>query len=149
MKLVDAEPELAGEAGVTQAAQGLRQMASAFVPDAIGGDLVEAKAKFGGSTSHGDEELGVQERLAAGEAEDPNPLAVSVFEETDSCVDFEAVGPFDGHTTVRARQVTLVGAGEGKIVGAEGAGAAAHGSFFATTGKKLDGNGRVHLLVRC
>src|ERR1051326_5197950 len=111
------------------------------MPDAVGRNLVEAKAKLGRSTRHGEDELGIEKRLAAGEAEDADALAVCVPQETESNVDPEAVGPFDGHTAVGAGEIALIRAGEGEIVGAEGAaggGSGDRGAWGGAIGKALE-----------
>src|SRR5205085_707832 len=83
----------------------------------------------------------VQERLAAGEAEDLDAIASRLFEETEGDGNGQALGPFDRHAAVRAGQVALVGAGERQVIRAKataGIGSAA-GVLFAqrTTGHQV------------
>ena len=97
------------------------QVGGVAVPDAVGHDLVEAEAQLGGPAAQRLHELGIQERLAAGEAEDLDALGVGVLQEAQGDGDVEAVGPLDRHAAVRAAEVALIGPGEGEVVGAEGA----------------------------
>ena len=91
------------------------------MPDAVGHDLVEAEAQLGGpAASAATHELGVEERLAAGEAEESRcPSAWASSRNRRARRDVEPVGPLDRHAAVRAGQVALVRAGEGQVVRAE------------------------------
>src|SRR5207245_8254157 len=88
-------------------------------PDAVGHNLVKAAAQLGGAAAEGEEEFGIQKRLAAGEAEDADPIAIGVLQKSHGHVDLESVGPFDRHATVGTHEVALIGAGKGEVVGAE------------------------------
>src|SRR5205807_2299516 len=74
----------------------------------------------------GEDELVIEERLAAGEAERRDALGEGVFEEADGGGDVEAIGPLDRHAAMRAGQVALVRSGEGEVVGPERARAPPH-----------------------
>src|SRR6185437_6994773 len=95
-------------------------------PDAVRHEFVEAKAEFGGAAGDRNEEFGVKERFAAGEAENCNSGGAGLFQEAQGDADVEAIGPFDGNAAVRATEVALIGAGEREVIGAEGAGTAAY-----------------------
>ena len=86
------------------------------VPDAVRHDLVEAEAQFGATPTEGQHELRVQERLAAGEAEDADAERVGIFQEAQGHRDIEPIRPFNRHAAMRAAQVTLICAGKGQVI---------------------------------
>src|SRR4051812_2917911 len=96
-------------------------MGSAVMPNAVGHDLVEAEIQFGRSAGQGEQEFGIQKRLAAGEAERADAERVGGFQEADCRRDVEPVGPFDRHAAVRAVEIALIRAGKGDVPRAEGA----------------------------
>src|SRR5439155_949234 len=81
VKLVNAQAQLAGEACLFQAAQDLDQMLIIFEPDAVGNDLVEAKSQRCRALGECEDELRIEERFAAGEAEDLDAVGVGVLQE--------------------------------------------------------------------
>ena len=85
-----------------------RRCVGVAMPDAVGHQLVEAEAELGGPLRDRDEKLRVEERLAAGEAEDLDAGRVGLFEKADRGRDVEAVGPLDRHAAMRAGEVALV-----------------------------------------
>src|SRR5437763_642091 len=101
------------------------------MPDAVGHELVEAETEFRGPFRQADEELGVEERLAAGEAERVDARGVRLFQKADRGRDVEAVGPLDRHAAMRTTQIALIGAGEGEVVRTERARPALHRSSVA------------------
>jgi hypothetical protein len=109
VELVHAQAELARVAGASQVGQNAPQMRLGVIPDAVGHHLVEPKAELGPATGQGQQEFGVQERLAAGEAEHADAVSARLLEKADRGRDVEAVRPLDRHATVRAGQVALVG----------------------------------------
>src|SRR5262249_27961766 len=133
VELVHAQTQLAGETGVAQTGQGVFQVSLVSEPDSIRLHLVEAHAAFGGPFRQGEQELRVEEGLAAGETEDYDSFANGIFEEAQGHLDIEPIRPLDGDAAVRARQIALIGAGEGEIVGAKGARAASDGPDFTAT----------------
>ena len=121
-------PILPVKPGVAQVGEHRCEVRLVAMPDAVGHQLVEAEAELGGPAREGDQELGVEERLAAGEAEQLDAGGVGLFEEADGGRDVEPVGPLDRHAAVRAGQVALVRAGERKVVRPETCGCALHGA---------------------
>ena len=95
-------------------------MRGVAMPDAVGHEFVEAKAQKGRPFRDGNHELGIDERLAAGEAEQLNPGEEGLFQEANRNGDFQPVRPFDGHAAVRASEVALIRAGETEVVRPKG-----------------------------
>src|ERR1700682_5947063 len=89
-------------------------------PDAVGHDLVEAEAKLHGAPAQRKQEFGIQERFAAGEAKDSNAKLGGLFQKAQGRRNRQPIGPFDGHATMRASEIALVGAGKRQVIGAEG-----------------------------
>ena len=95
----------------------MRQIA---MPDAVGDDAIEAKAELRPAARQRDHEFRIDERLAAGEAEDADAERVGLFEEVERDGDFEEFGPFDRHAAMGAFEVALIGAGKGDVVRPKG-----------------------------
>src|SRR5438132_13269290 len=86
-------------------------------PDAVGNDLVEAKAQVGGPATEGVQKLRVKKRLPAGEAEQPDAVGVRIPQKTQGGFDIEPVRPLDGHAAMRTSKVALVRARKGQVIG--------------------------------
>src|SRR5438067_389477 len=112
MKFIDAKTQLSRKSAGGQCSQLGLQVRLVRVPHSVGHDLVELKSKLRRPAAQPVQELRVKKRFAAGKAKDPNAISVSLFQEADGPGDIQALGPFDGYTAVRTRQVALIGSGE-------------------------------------
>src|SRR5205085_11208793 len=92
------------------------------------------------------QELGVQERLAAREAENAYSVGMGVLQKAQGDADVEPVGPFDGDTAVRTGQVALVGAGERQVIGPKRPRPPLHGPAGIAGRERRSSMGRGHVI---
>src|SRR5262249_9814009 len=92
-------------------------------PDTVGNDLVEAQAQVGGPAAQRMQELRVQKRFAAGEADNAYSLGGSVLQEAQRDRNRQAVRPLNRHAAMGTCQVTLIRPGKRQVVGPKSASA--------------------------
>src|SRR5712692_2744928 len=137
MELINAQSEFAIEASIGQCSEDLLQMDSVREPNTVGRNLIETETEFGRPAAHDVQKLRIKEGLPSGEAKNAYSIGMGVLQEAHGHRDRQALRPFDRHTAVRAAQIALVGAGEGKVIGTKRSCTAAHRTLHSSSERRL------------
>ena len=87
VEFVHAQADLAAETSVCQLRQGPFGMGRIMLPDAVGHDSVEAEAERGGPAAKRVQELRIEKRFTAAEAENSDAIFMSIFQKTQCDLD--------------------------------------------------------------
>src|SRR5439155_8722888 len=98
MKLVHTQAELTRKTGLGQLREDTLQVACVHKPNAVGHNLVKAKAKLCRPAAHDVHELGIKEWLPSGEAENAYSIGMRVLQKAQRGRNRQALGPFNRHT---------------------------------------------------